>query len=102
MLAAFNPSMLLKAYSSLDWATMGASQGADTKNGISSQHLHLDSASALGLAAALPSGAAIDIWVADAGYLVAWEMTGFPSEQNVSIETTNVNDPANVVTAPAS
>ena len=49
----------------------------------------------------MPAGASIDVWVADAGYLVAWEMSGFEEGQDLSIQVTGVNDPANVVEAPA-
>ena len=99
--AAFDPSMILQAYSGMDWAKLAADKGTETKNGVSAHHLRIDSSSGLGaLGAAIPAGASIDIWVADAGYLVAWEMTGFESGQQIAIEVTNINDPANVVTAP--
>jgi len=48
----------------------------------------------------MPPGASVDIWVADAGYLVAWEMSGFPDDANFAIEVTNVNDPSNKVERP--
>ena len=101
MMAAFDPSAILSVYAKLNFASVASNQGTETKNGVSAQHLRIDSSSALGLAAAIPAGASIDIWVADAGYLVAWEMTGFPNDQNVLIEVTNFNDPTNAVTAPA-
>ena len=40
-------------------------------------------------------------WVADAGYLVAWEMTGFPNDADFVIEVTNVNDSSNKVDKPS-
>ncbi len=49
----------------------------------------------------MPAGAAVDVWVADAGYLVAWEMTGFPNDANFAIEVTNVNDSSNKVEKPS-
>jgi hypothetical protein len=43
----------------------------------------------------------VDIWVADQGYLVALETSGFSGNEALKIETTNVNDAANTVTAPS-
>ena len=51
-------------------------------------------------AAGLPAGASIDLWVADAGYLVALEIAA-DGTTKLGIDVSNVNDPANVVTAPA-
>lgn len=102
LLAAFDPSLILSAYTSLDWASMASNKGVESKNGIQATHLAINSTGGLGLAAAIPAGASIDVWVAQAGYIVAWEMTGFGTDNpDLMIEVTNVNDPANVVTAPS-
>jgi hypothetical protein len=100
MLAAFDPTLLLQAYSSLDFAHLATDKGVENKNGISAHHLRIDSSTLFGGIAVIPAGTSIDIWVADSGYVVAWEMTGLASGSDVAIEITNVNDPANVVTAP--
>jgi hypothetical protein len=100
MLLAFDPAMMLGAYAHLDWATVATNQGMEDKNGVQAHHVRIDSSSVLGAAGAMPAGAAVDIWVADAGYLVAWEMTGFPEGADFSIQVTNVNDPSNKVESP--
>jgi hypothetical protein len=101
MLLAFDPALMLGAYAQLDWATVATNQGMEDKNGVQAHHVRIDSTSALGAAGAMPAGAAIDIWVADAGYLVGWEMTGFPNDANFAIEVTHVNDPSNKVEKPS-
>lgn len=101
MLMAFDPALMLGAYAKLDWATIATNQGMEDKNGVQSHHVRIDSTSLLGAAGAMPAGSAIDVWVADAGYLVAWEMTGFPNDANFAIEITNVNDSANKVEKPS-
>jgi hypothetical protein len=101
MLMAFDPALMLGAYASLDWASSATNLGTEDKNGVQAHHVKIDSASLLGAAAQMPAGAAIDVWVADAGYVVAWEMTGFPENANFAIEVTGVNDPANKVERPS-
>jgi hypothetical protein len=101
MLMAFDPALMLGAYASVDWGTVGTIQGVEEKNGVQAHHVRIDSTSLLGASGAMPAGSAIDIWVADAGYLVGWEMTGFPNDANFAIEVTNVNDPANKVEKPS-
>jgi hypothetical protein len=100
MLFAFDPAFMLGAYASADWGNAASDQGTEQKNGVQARHLKIDSTTLVGVAAQMPAGSAIDIWVADAGYLVAWEMSGFPEDANISIQVTNVNDPANKVDAP--
>ena len=51
-------------------------------------------------AAADFAGAAIDIWIADQGYVVAWETTGFAAGEDIAIEISGVDDPANAVSPP--
>ena len=101
MLVAFDPALMLGAYAQLDWASIATNMGMEDKNGVQAHHVRVDSTSALGLAGAMPAGAAVDVWVADAGYLVAWEMTGFPNDADFSIQVTNVNDPSNKVEKPS-
>jgi hypothetical protein len=101
VLMAFDPAMMLGAYASMDWAGAAADQGTEEKNGVQARHLKIDPTTMVGAAAGMPAGASIDVWVADAGYLVAWEMSGFEEGQDLSIQVTGVNDPANVVEAPA-
>jgi hypothetical protein len=101
MLFAFDPAFMLGAYASTDWSGAASDEGTEEKNGVQARHLKIDSATSVGAAAAMPPGSAIDIWVAEAGYLVAWEMSGFPDDANISIQVTNVNDPSNEVERPS-
>ena len=48
----------------------------------------------------LPSGAAIDTWISDEGFLVGLEASGFPGG-DMSIQVSNVDDPANKVDRPS-
>ena len=101
MLVAFDPAMMLSGFETVDWTEPSFQVGTEQKNGVQAHHLRIDSTTALGAAGAIPPGAALDIWVAEAGYLVAWEMSGFPDDANFSIQVTNVDDPANQVVAPS-
>ncbi len=102
MLMLFDPALMLGAYAGVDWGTAAANQGVEEKNGIQAHHVRIDATTFIGGAAAMPAGSAVDIWVADAGYLVAWEMSGFvPEDANLSIQVTGVNDPANKVERPS-
>jgi hypothetical protein len=101
LLLAYDPAMFLGAFASIPWAQAGTNQGMEDKNGVQAHHLRIDSTSILGAAGGIPAGASIDIWVADAGYLVAWEMAGFESGADFSIQVTNVNDPSNKVEKPS-
>ena len=101
MLLAFDPALMLGGFASIDWANAASNLGTEQKNGVQAHHVRIDSTSFVGAAAAMPPGAAIDAWIADAGYIVAWEMTGFPEDANFSIQVTGVNDPANKVDRPS-
>jgi len=101
MLFAFDPAFMLGAYASADWGNAASDQGTEQKNGVQARHLKIDSATLIGVAAQMPAGSAIDIWVAEDGYLVAWEMSGFPDDADISIQVTNVNDPSNKVDRPS-
>lgn len=101
MLLVYDPAMFLGAFTNIPWAQAATDQGMEDKNGVQAHHVRIDSTSVLGAAGAIPAGAAIDVWVADAGYLVAWEMSGFESGADFSIQVTNVNDPSNKVEKPS-
>lgn len=101
MLMAFDPALMLGAYATVDWAGGASDQGTEEKNGVQARHVRIDPTTFVGAAAQMPAGSAIDVWVADAGYLVAWEMSGFPDDANFSIQVTNVNDPSNTVERPS-
>lgn len=100
MLMLFDPATMLGAYAAADLGGAATDQGTEEKNGIQARHLRIDSATMVGVAAQMPPGSAIDVWVAEAGYIVAWEMSGFPEDANMSIQVTGVNDPANKVERP--
>jgi hypothetical protein len=101
MLMAFDPALMMGAFAGADLAGVGGNLGTETKNGVQAHHVRIDPTTAAGFAAAMPAGSSIDIWVADAGYLVAWEMSGFEDDSNLSIQVTGVNDPANKVERPS-
>lgn len=101
MLMAFDPALMLGAFASADFANVGANLGTENKNGVQALHVRIDPTTAAGFAAAMPAGSSIDLWVAEAGYLVAWEMSGFEEGQDISIQVTGVNDPANQVERPS-
>jgi hypothetical protein len=100
MLAAFDPTTFINAYRGLDWVGSATDKGIEQKNGINARHLRIDSTSAVA-AAKMPAGSAIDIWIADQGYVVAWETTGFAKGEDVAIEISGVDDPANVIKPPS-
>lgn len=100
LFGTYDPSLLVGAFSGLAWAQNSQDMGAAQKNGIAAHHYHIDSASLVGGLTALPSGAAIDVWIADDGYLAAFESTG-TTGGDISIEVTNVDDPSNKVDRPS-
>jgi hypothetical protein len=100
MLMAFDPALMMGAFAGADLSGVGASVGTESKNGVQAHHVRIDPTTAAGFAATMPAGSSIDIWVAEAGYLVAWEMSGFEDDSNLSIQVTDVNDPANKVERP--
>lgn len=101
MILAYDPMMMLGGYAGVDWGPAATDQGVEDKNGVRARHLKIDPTTLVGLAAAMPAGSSIDIWIADAGYPVAWEMTGFESGGGFSIQITGVDDPANKVERPS-
>jgi len=101
LVGSFDPIVLLGAFASGNIGAIANDLGSEQKNGINTHHYRIDSTSSLvGAFAALPAGAAIDFWVADEGYLVGYSLTGVSNEA-LSIDISNVNDSANVITAPS-
>ena len=100
MFAAFDPTLLVGAFSGPEWAQSSLDKGAEEKNGVSAHHFLIDSTTAVGGFSGVPAGAAINIWIADEGYLVAWESTGI-GNCDMSIQVTGVDDPANKVERPS-
>jgi hypothetical protein len=98
--AAFDPTLLVGAFSGPEWAASSANKGTETKNGVSATHYSIDSSSIANGFSGLPAGATIDTWISDAGFLVGLETTGFPSG-DMSIQVSNVDDPANKVDRPS-
>jgi hypothetical protein len=98
LLLAFDPAIMLGAWASVPWGQVAADKGVESKNGVEARHLQIDPTT---FAVGMPAGSSIDIWVAEAGYLVAWEMTGFEADADVSIQVSGVNDPANKVDRPS-
>ncbi len=92
----FDPLLLVGV--AQGWGGGWADVGTDEKNGVQARHLHIDSTTLGGTIAGFPAGAAVDIWIAEDGYLVAWETTGLGNDS--TIDVSNVNDPANKVEAP--
>lgn len=80
------------------WGSGWALVGTEEKNGVQARHLRIDDSTIGAAIAGFPAGAAVDIWVAEDGYLVAWESTGLGADTTIDIS--NVNDPANKVEAP--
>jgi hypothetical protein len=101
MLLAFDPTLMLGGYAALDWSKSATDVGTEDKNGVKARHVRIDPTTIVGAGAKMPAGSAIDVWIAEAGYIVGWEMSGFDGDGNISIEVTNVNDPSNKVEPPA-
>jgi hypothetical protein len=99
LFSMFDPTLLVGAFSGPAVAAAATNQGTETKNGVQATHYHVDSTTGAG-ASGIPSGASLDLWIADKGYLVALEAKGFP-QGDFSIQVTEVDDPANQVVAPS-
>ena len=96
--AAFDPTILFRGFSGPGWAESSVDKGTEQKNGQDTHHYHIDSTTAATGFSGIPPGASIDAWVADEGYLVALVATGFG--QDLDIQVTNIDDPANKVEKP--
>ena len=101
MLMLYDPTLMLGMFGGANIAGVGGLVGTETKNGVQARHIKIDQTTAAGFAASMPAGSSIDIWVAEAGYLVAWEMSGFEADSDMSSQVTSVNDPANKVERPS-
>jgi hypothetical protein len=98
--AAFDPTLLVGAFSGAAWAQSAVNKGTEDKNGVGTTHYHIDSTTVAAGFSGLPAGATIDTWISDKGYLVALETTGFPNG-DMSIQVTGVDDPANKIDRPS-
>jgi hypothetical protein len=98
--AAFDPTLLVAAYSGPQWAQSSTAVGKETKNGVEATHYHIDSSTAAAGFSGIPAGATIDLWISDDGVLAALEASGFPNG-GLSIQVTGVDDPANKVERPS-
>ena len=87
--------VLFKGFSGPEWAASAVDKGTEQKNGQNTHHYHIDSTTAANGFSGIPAGASIDTWIADEGYLVSLVATGFG--QDLDIEVTNIDDPANKV-----
>ena len=102
MLGFFDPAILLGAFAK---ASLASSQdlGTETKNGVNSHHYKSNASLLGGGTLGLPAGSSIEFWTAvDGGYLVSYAATGFGGVAggDMTIDVTNVNDPANKVKTP--
>jgi hypothetical protein len=100
MFAAFDPTLMVGAFSGPEWAQSSLDKGTEQKNGVPAHHFLIDSTTAVGGFSGVPPGASINLWIADEGYLVAWESTGMGGG-DMSIQVTGVDDPANKVDRPS-
>ncbi len=100
LFAAYDPTLLVAAFSGPVWAESAANKGTEQKNGVSTTHYRIDGTTLANGFSGLPAGATIDSWISDAGYVVALETTGWPSG-DLSIQVTNIDDPANKVDRPS-
>ena len=101
MFAAFDPSLFVGAFSSPQWAQSSLDKGTEQKNGVNARHFLIDSTTAVGGFSGVPAGGSINFWIADEGYLVAWEAKGMGGAGDTSIQVTGVDDPANKVDRPS-
>lgn len=96
----YDPTLMVAAFSGAGWAESSLDKGAEQKNGVSAKHYRVDGTTLVAGFSGLPAGATIDVWIADEGYLVAAEVSGFPGG-DMSIQVTGVDDPANKVERPS-
>ena len=102
MIPLFDPMVLLGAFGGLSMTEYGENLGEEQKNGQNTTHYKVDVSSLPNFAQlGMPESATVETWVADDGYLVSFIATDFGTVgQNLAIDVTNVNDPANVVERP--
>ena len=100
LLQNFDIGLMVSAYSGAGWAESSANMGTEQKNGVTATHYRIDGTTVAPGFNSLPAGAALDVWIAEAGYVVAVEATGFQGG-DVSIQVTGVDDPANKIERPS-
>ena len=102
MIPLFDPAVLLAAFANESLLSYGQNLGEEDKNGQPTTHYKVALSDIPNFAVAgLPASAAIEVWVADDGYLVSFIATDFGAVgKNLTIDISNVNDPANVVARP--
>lgn len=100
MLAAFDPIVLMGAFATPGAMTGATDIGTEQKNGVQARHFRVDADSMIGAMASMPPGSAIEMWIAEEGYLVSLSVSG-TGEGAFTMDVTNVNDPANVVERPS-
>ncbi len=109
MVDSLSPEKMFGSFGS--FASQMQVVGDETKNGVATTHLKAGSdilstlGSTLGSTFGIPDGNwTMDVWVAkDGGYAVSWVMKGTGAggaEAGISLDLTNVNDPANTVKGP--
>ena len=102
------PEQLLGAFQGQDAFQYLTAVGTETKNGVQATHYHVDDQTQLPAGSeTLPPGMMGDIWVSEDGFLVAVEMSGLNTDvagqgtiESMSIQVTNINDPALTVEEP--
>ena len=99
-LFAVDPAMIVGAFAGPQWAQSSLDKGVEQKNGVSAHHYLIDSTTLVGGFTGIPAGGSINIWIAEEGYLVAWESVGLGSG-DTSIQVTGIDDPANKVERPS-
>lgn len=100
MLTAFDPILLMGAFTAPGAMTGATEVGTEEKNGVQARHFTVAGDSMLGAMASLPPGSSIEMWIADQGYLVSMSIGG-TGEGSFNMDVTNVNDSANVVERPS-
>ena len=69
MLMLFDPTSMLAGYATLDWGHAANNLGTEDKNGVRAVHVKIDPSTIGGAGLQMPAGAAIDVWIAEAGYI---------------------------------
>ena len=97
MLMLFDPTSMLAGYATLDWGHAANNLGTEDKKGVKAVHVKIDPSTIGGAGLQMPAGAAIDVWVAEAGYIASWEVR---LKEAPDPWVTNANDPSNKVERP--
>lgn len=108
MADAFSPSKMFSQYVGVSGADGYNKVGSETKNGVDTDHYQASASALAGygsLAGVANATWTVDVWIAKTGgYPVSLAMVAKASDNSVAYEIlfdiTNVNDPANTITAP--